>query len=277
MDLSVIIVSWKVKNLLKKNLETLFNSKGDINFEVFVVDNNSQDKTVEMVSKEFPQVNLIANRDNLGFAKANNLAIDQALGRYILLLNPDMQVEENTLANMVKWMDARPQAGIAGCKLIDSQGEIVPHVRRFPHFWDQMAITLKIPHIFPGVLNGYIVKDFDYNNEREVDSIRGSFFMIKREVIEQIGGLDERYFIWFEEVDYCKQAKEAGWKVMYTPVATCLDHVGKSFVQVPKGRTQKYFRDSMLKFFYKWQPKWQYRVLKALWIPSIILTRTRKK
>jgi hypothetical protein len=277
MDVSVVIVSWKVKDLLKKNLETLFNSKGDIDFEIFVVDNNSQDGTVEMVNKEFPQVNLIANRDNLGFAKANNLAINQARGRYILLLNPDMQVKENTLVNMVTWMDDNPRAGVAGCKLIDDKGGVVPHVREFPRFGDQMAITLKIPHIFPGVLNNYIIKDFDYSEEREVDSIRGSFFAIRREVIEEIGGLDERYFIWFEEVDYCRRVKEAGWKVMYTPATTCVDYVGKSFIQVPKGKTQKYFRDSMLKYFYKWHPAWQYWVLKILWIPSMIISRLKMK
>ncbi|MFW5888500.1 MAG: glycosyltransferase family 2 protein [Patescibacteria group bacterium] len=277
MDVSVVIVSWRVRDLLKKNLEALFGLKADVEFEVFVVDNNSGDGTVEMVNKEFPQVNLIANRDNLGFAKANNLAINQARGRYILLLNPDMQVKENTLVNMVTWMDDNPQAGVAGCKLIDDKGRVVPHVREFPRFGDQMAITLKIPHIFPGVLNNYIIKDFDYSEEREVDSIRGSFFAIRKEVIEEIGGLDERYFIWFEEVDYCRRVKEAGWKVMYTPAATCVDYVGKSFIQVPKGKTQKYFRDSMLKYFRKWHPAWQYWVLKILWIPSIIISRLKIK
>jgi hypothetical protein len=277
MDLSVIIVSWKVKDLLKKNLEALFNSKGDIDFEVFVVDNNSRDGTVEMVSEKFPGVRLIANKDNPGFAKANNMAINQARGRYILLLNPDMQVEEDTLAKMVTWMDSRSGTGVAGCKLIDSQGETIPHVRRFPRFKDQLAITLKIPHIFPGVLNRYIIRDFDYSSEGEVDSIRGAFFMIRREVIERVGGLDERYFIWFEEVDYCKQVKKAGWKVMYTPIAQCMDYVGKSFSQVPRGKTQKYFRDSMLKYFYKWHPAWQYWILRISWMPSIILLRLRNK
>lgn len=273
MDLSVVIVSWKVKDLLKKNLEALFRTKDDITFEVFVVDNDSRDGTVEMIKKDFPEVKLIANEDNLGFAKANNSAMDRAQGRYILLLNPDMQVFPDTLRKMVDWMDGHPEVGVAGCKLVDQEDQIIPHIRRFPKFWDQAAIALKIPHIFPRVLNNYIVKDLDYNKEKEVDSIRGSFFMIRRKLIEQIGGMDERYFIWFEEVDYCKEAKQAGWKVMYTPVATCLDHVGKSFVQVPKGKAQKYFRDSMLKYFYKWHPKWQYWTLKILWIPSMIVSK----
>jgi hypothetical protein len=101
--------------------------------------------------------------------------------------------------------------------------------------------------------------------------------MIRKEALEELGGLDERYFIWFEEVDYCKKAKQAGWKVMYTPTAKCMDYVGKSFVQVPRGKTQKYFRDSMLKYFYKWHPAWQYWVLKILWIPSMIISRLKMK
>jgi hypothetical protein len=277
MDTSVVIVSWNVKDLLRENLQALFRSRGDIVFEVFVVDNNSEDGTVEMLRKEFPEVKVIANKDNLGFAKANNMAIERAKGRYILLLNPDMKVLPDTLGNMVSWMDSRPEAGVAGCKLVTENGDIVPHVRRFPTVWDQAAVTVKIPHIFPGILNKYISANFDYETEQEVDTIRGSFFMIRKEALEELGGLDERYFIWFEEVDYCKKAKQAGWKVMYTPTAKCMDYVGKSFVQVPRGKTQKYFRDSMLKYFYKWHPAWQYWVLKILWIPSMIISRLKMK
>jgi GT2 family glycosyltransferase len=277
MDTSVVIVSWNVKDLLRENLQALFRSRGDIVFEVFVVDNNSEDGTVEMLGKEFPEVKVIANKDNLGFAKANNMAIERAKGRYILLLNPDMKVLPDTLGNMVSWMDSRPEAGVAGCKLVTENGDIVPHVRRFPTVWDQAAVTVKIPHIFPGILNKYISANFDYETEQEVDTIRGSFFMIRKEALEELGGLDERYFIWFEEVDYCKKAKQAGWKVMYTPTAKCMDYVGKSFVQVPRGKTQKYFRDSMLKYFYKWHPAWQYWVLKILWIPSMIISRLKMK
>jgi hypothetical protein len=277
MDTSVVIVSWNVKDLLRENLQALFRSRGDVVFEVFVVDNNSEDGTVEMLGKEFPQVKVIANKDNLGFSKANNMAIERAKGRYILLLNPDMKVLPDTLGNMVSWMDSRPEVGVAGCKLVTENGDIVPHVRRFPTVWDQAAVTVKIPHIFPGILNKYISVNFDYETEQEVDTIRGSFFMIRKEVLEELGGLDERYFIWFEEVDYCKKAKQAGWKVMYTPTAKCMDYVGKSFVQVPRGKTQKYFRDSMLKYFHKWHPAWQYWVLKILWIPSMIISRLKMK
>ncbi len=271
MKLSIITVSYKVKDLLMENLACIFKNTSGFDFEVFVVDNDSGDGSVEMVKNEFPQAKLIANNKNVGFAAANNIAIKQAKGEYILLLNPDMRIFPDTLAKMLSWMEEHPQAGIASCKLVDGNEEIIPHVRRFPRFWEQSAIALKLPRIFPGILNKYILKNFDYDNEAEVDSVRGSFFMIRKEVIEELGGLDERYFIWFEEVDYCKQAKKAGWKVMYTPVPRCLDYVGKSFVQVPKGKTQKYFRDSMLKYFRKWHPAWQYWILKLLWVPGLLI------
>ena len=290
MDLSIIIISWKVKEELKENLSALFKSAGRVNFEVFVVDNDSKDGTAEMVKSEFPRANLIANNYNAGFARANNQALRLCSGqaRYVLLLNPDMRVLPGTLEEMIKWMDGHPEAGAAGCHLvcpvksreaclaggqagaeqfnvIGENNMTVPHVRRFPTVLDQLAIVLKLPHLFPKILDDYLLRDFDYNKEAEVDSIRGSFFMIRREVIEKLGGLDERYFIWFEEVDYCRQIKNAGRKVMYAPAVKCVDYVGKSFAQVKRGKAQKYFRDSMLKYFKKWHPIWQYWILRIAW------------
>jgi len=294
MQLSIIIVSWNVCDKLRDNLQSIYTTRalrksthhpasplskgrGEEMMEVFVVDNNSYDNTVEMIKKDFPQVNLIANKDNLGFAKANNQAIKQAKGEYVLLLNPDMRVQKDTLQNMVNWINNNKEIGIAGCKLTNEQGEILPHVRAFPTIFDQLAIVLKLPHIFPGILNKYLMKSFDYEIESEVDSIRGSFFMIRLEVIEKIGLLDERYFIWFEEVDYCKRAKEAGFKIMYTPAATCIDYIGQSFKQVKRGKTQIYFRDSMLKYFKKWKPKWQYWILRFAWPFGILIATAGEK
>jgi len=265
MDLSIIIVSWNVKNILADNLRELYRVRPGMKWEIFVVDNDSQDGTAEMVSRDFPQVKLVANNENLGFAKANNQAIKRSGGRYVLLLNPDMRVKEGALEKMVAWMDKHPEVGVAGCRLKDEKGNDLPHVRRFPRLFDQLAIVLKLPHIFPAVLNTYLQKDFDYTRESEVDSIRGSFFMVRREALEQVGLLDERFFIWFEEVDYCRRVKKAGWQVAYTPVAECIDLVGKSFAQVRTGRTQQYFRDSMLKYFRKWHRPWQYQVLRLAW------------
>ncbi len=288
MDLSIIIVSWNVKEKLKENLLALFKSEGDVSFEIFVVDNNSHDGTAEMVKKEFSfnGVKLIVNAENLGFAKANNQAIKQARGEFILLLNPDMRVLPDTLSNMVKWMRNNKQASVAGCRLIDEQGNTIKHVRKFPTIWDQLAIVLKLPHIFPNVLNKYLRVDFDYLKPAEVDTVRGGFFMINVGALRAMPLLDERYFLWFEEVDFCRQVYEKKARlrpafcgtaarqgeVWYTPAAECVDYVGQSFKQLPRGKTQKYFRDSMLKYFKKWHPAWQYRLLKAIWPIGMFIT-----
>lgn len=277
MDLSIIIVSWNVKENLEKNLEKIFGFNHKIGFEIFVIDNNSSDGTVDMIEKKFPQVKLIKNEKNYGFARANNQAIRRSIGRHILLLNPDMLIFEDTLEKAIDYMDAHIKIGVAGCKLLDEKGKIVKHVRLFPTWRDQAAIILKIPHIFPGVLKKYLRDDFDYSKEKEVASVRGSFFVIRREIINKIGELDERFFIWFEEVDFCRRVWDSGSRVAYIPDVKCVDLVGKSFSQVNTLEKQKYFRDSMLEYFNKWHSKWQYLILKALWPLGLLLTKISLK
>jgi GT2 family glycosyltransferase len=266
MNLSIIIVNYKVKNLLDNCLKSIFSNSENIELDVIVVDNNSQDGSLKMIRKKYPRVNLIAHPKNSGFAKANNLGFKEAKYDYVLLLNPDMQILPHTLENMIKWMDENPQASVASCHLIDQNRRTLHHIRRFPTLWDQLAITLKIPHILPFILNNYLQKDFDYSRASKVDSVRGAFFMTHRKVYEKLNGLDERYFLWFEEVDFCQKIAQSGGEVWYTPIAECIDYVGKSFAQAPRGVTQKYFQNSMLKYFQKWHPLWQLVVLKIAWV-----------
>jgi hypothetical protein len=270
MDLSIIIVSWNVRDKLNKNLEAIFNSQTKYNFEVFVVDNNSSDGSSRMVTENYPEVNLIKNNDNLGFSKANNQAIRQAKGKYILLLNPDMLMFPETIENMLNWVNNNQQATVSGCKLISENYQIIEQVRKFPKLFDQLMIILKIPHLFPSVLNSYLQKDFNYEKDGKVDSIRGAFFLINRENYQKISGkkiplLDERYFIWFEEVDFCREVYKLGGEVWYSSKARCLDYVGSSFSQVKRKKTQIYFRDSMLKYFKKWEKKSSYYIIKWAW------------
>ncbi len=271
VDISIVTVGFKSCEYVRELLNSLFTARGNLSIEYFILDNASGDGLIEMVEKEFvPRVDerlkifALQNLENFGFAKANNMGIARARGRYILLLNPDMRLFPDTLTNMVTWMDTNAQAGIAGCKLITQTGAVQPHVRRFPGVVDQLAIMLKIPHVWPGVLNSYLATDFDYDSTVRVDSIRGSFFMIRRSVIEKLGELDERFFIWFEEVDYCKQAAANNFEVWFTNAATCIDHVGRSFSLVGGLQKQKYFTDSMIKYFAKWHPKsaWIFRALR---------------
>lgn len=270
MDISVIIVSWKVKEKLRANLLALRAALSGLQSEVFVVDNNSEDGSAEMVKNEFPDVCLIANDKNLGFAAANNQAIKRAAGDFILLLNPDMRVFPQTISSMLGWAKTHPRAVVSSCKLVTEAGELLPHVRRFPRLSDQLAVVLKIPHLFPNVLNRYLQKDFNYENEAKVDSIRGAFFLINRQSWKNISGeekpyLDERYFIWFEEVDFCRQVYKNGGEVWYTPAAVCVDYVGQSFNQVGVNFKQQYFQNSMLAYFKKWESAAQVRILQVAW------------
>ena len=277
MDLSIIIVSWNVKDKLRHNLQALYQSNLGAGFEVIVVDNNSGDNSAEMVTTEFPKVRLIANSDNLGFAKANNQGIKLANGSFILLLNPDMQVFPDTLSNLLSVAKNLPTATVLGGHLLDQNGKTIQSVRRFPRLSDQLAIILKLPHIYPKILRQYLMIDFNYGQEQKVDSVRGALFLINRQqfkiLTDQDIFLDERYFLWFEEVDFCRQVSVAGGAVYYTPKAECLDYVGASFDQLPRGQAQKYFRDSMLKYFAKWEKLWQTMILKIVWAPVVLVCK----
>lgn len=254
MDLSIIIVSWNVKELLRQCLVSIFRETKDLNFEVFVVDNNSHDDTALMVEKEFPRVKLIVNQKNLGFAKANNLAIKEAKGDYVLLLNPDTEILSDALVKMVAFMKARMEVGIVGPKIFNRDMSAQPSVRRFPDLSSQALIMLKLHRLFPGLkpLRRYFVVDFGYSKSREVEQVEGAFFMINRRLIEDIGMLDEKFWLWFEEVDYCKRAKDKGWKVYYNAQAEIIHYGGESFKQWPTGfKKQMIFNHSMLYYFRK--------------------------
>jgi len=271
MDLSIITVNWKVKDLLEKCLRSVYEQTKDISFEVFVVDNDSRDGSVEMVREKFPQVLLTASKDNLGFAKGNNVAAKDAKGRYILLLNPDTEILDNAIGKMVKFMDNHPGCGIAGCKLLNPDLTLQPSVRRFPTFLSQALILLKLHHLFPhsAPMRHYLAEDFDYTKTQPADQVMGAFFMIRKKVIEKIGLLDEKFWIWFEEVDYCKRTKEAGFKILYTPEAKIIHYYGQSFKQVYNVKKQKDFNKSLTYYFKKHQPLWQ-RILIGILKPISI-------
>lgn len=253
MKLSIIIVSWNTEELLRKCLYSIYENNKEISFEVFVVDNNPKDKTVEMVKKEFPSVNLIVNTKNLGFAKANNQAISKSRGEFVMLLNPDTEIIDNSLIEMVNFLEKREDIGVLGPKLLNSDKSWQPSTRRFPTPLNQLVILFKLHHIFPRlkIYRKYLMRDFDGKSEREVDQIMGAAFLIRREVIKKIGALDERYFIWFEEVDYCKMVKEAGWKVYYNPEFKIIHHGGESFIQLGTLKKQYRYFSSMIKYFLK--------------------------
>jgi len=275
MDLSIIIVNWKVKDLLENCLRSIFEQTKNISFEVFVVDNASGDGSVEMVREKFPQVDLTASAENLGFAKGNNLAIKKARGRYVLLLNPDTEILDNALEKMVRFMDTHHGCGIAGCKLLNPDLSLQPSVRAFPDLASQLFILLKIHHLLPHskTMYKYLVQNFDYEQAQEVDQVMGAFMVIRREVIDKIGMLDENFWIWFEEVDFCKRAKEAGFKIFYTPETKIIHHFGQSFKQVMNVQKQKVFNRSLSYYFKKHGTKGEWLTIQILRPLSLFLAR----
>lgn len=257
MNLSVITVTWNSAKLIGEQIESVKNGSQNISFEQFVVDNGSTDETVKIVKEKYPWVKLIENGKNLGFGAPNNIAAKISSGEFLLFLNPDMRVSTGSLDKMVEWMRSHQDVGLASCKLVDEKGDLNADAqpRRFPGLFDQLAIILKLPHLFPQILDRYMFKGFDADKEQEVDSVRGSFMIIRREVLEKLGfAFDHRYFIWFEDVDTCKEVQRLGYKVMHTPVISCVDYVGQSFKQRTTLWKQKNFTKSMLQYFQKWTP-----------------------
>lgn len=246
MTFTIIIVNWNVRNLIEKCLRSIARFSSHFRYEVIVIDNASADGSVEMIREKFPQVALIANRKNLGFAAAVNQGIRPARGEYIVLLNPDVEIQKSTLDNILWEFKNNSKAGIVGGKIQNEDGTIQPSVRAFPDIWSQILITLKIQHLFESrAVNRYLMDGFDYKRRREVEQVMGAFFVIHRKVIEQIGPMDEKFFLWFEEVDFCKRAKEAGWKIIYTPEAQVRHLGGKSFSQLSSVRRQTIFNKSL--------------------------------
>lgn len=257
MKLSVITVTWNSVKLIDEQIQSVQKGCENISFEQILVDNASTDGTADLIAQKYPQVKLIRNDKNMGFGAPNNEAAKISTGEFLLFLNPDMRVSPGSLDKMVEWMEVHTDVGLASCKLVDENGKLNEDAqpRRFPGLFDQLAIILKLPHLFPSILDNYMFKGFDADKEQEVDSVRGSFMIMRREVFEKIGfAFDSRYFIWFEDVDTCREVQRLGYKVVHTPIISCVDYIGQSFKQRTTLWKQKNFTKSMLQYFQKWTP-----------------------
>ncbi len=260
MDLSVITVTWNSSEYIQKQIQSTKKACVGLEYEQIIIDNNSSDNTVLKIKSE--GVEVIVNKENKGFGYANNQGVKKVSGRYILFLNPDMEFDDNIeMGKMIKYMEENIDVGVLGCKLINRKGDITLEQgpRRFPKVWQMLALILKVPHVFPRILDSYYYHDIDLNKIQDVDSVRGAFMLVRREVIEKMEAVfDERYFLWWEEVDFCREVKQLGYRVVYNPFFSCIDLVGKSFSKVDNIKKQKQFTKSLLIYFQKWEPfyKW---------------------
>lgn len=261
MELSIITVNYNDKENILNQIESVKRGASGLEYEQIISDNGSCDGSIDEIKRLHPYIKIIENNENIGFGAANNRALPFAGGEFILFLNPDMRIFPDSLKKLIDWMRAHSKTGIASPKLVDREGNFneKSKPRRFPTVFNQSMLLLKIPHIIPSVLNNYLYSDFDENKEQEVDSVRGSFMLMRRDIIQELGwAFDPRYFIWFEDVDICQEVRKMDYKIIYTPIISCIDLVGQTFKKQKSSKKQRWFTESMLKYFKKWEPwyKW---------------------
>ncbi|HNW60585.1 MAG TPA: glycosyltransferase [bacterium] len=265
MTLSIIIVSYNVREFLEQALISIERALGNLDSEIFVVDNNSMDGSPEFVRRHFPAVRLIANTENVGFARANNQAIAIARGRFICLINPDTIVQEDTFTTLLAFFETHPQAGLLGCKILNPDGTLQLACRRsFPTPWVAFAKIAGLAALFPSsrLFGRYNLTYIDENATCEVEAISGSFMLLRREVIDQVGMLDDAFFMYGEDLDFCFRIHSAGWKIIYVPATRIIHFKGESSKRSPFEQ-RRLFYEAMRLFVNKhfgrnraWIPSW---------------------
>lgn len=273
MRLSILIVNWNTRDLVISCVNSILkyapvSSQGgpDFSYEVIVVDNASKDGSAEAMINLFghnKRIRIIQSLRNLGFARGTNLAYKNSTGEYLFLLNPDAEVTDGALAHLVNYLDEHPEAAVVGPRLVNPDGTLQHSVRRFPGLATSIAVFSGFHRLLK--LRGYLMTDFDYNREAEVDQVMGAALMTRRRITEELGFLDEKFWLWYEEVDFCKRVIEAGYKVMYYPMSTVMHRKGESFSQMPVFMRKRTVARSLIYYFRKHGHFWD------VWIISIAL------
>lgn len=271
MDLSVVIVTYKSRATIRDCLESLFANLGGLAAEVWLVDNNSGDDVPEIVERDFPAVRLLLNLANSGFAGGCNLALPHCEGRYILLLNPDTITQPGALPALVTFLDRHSRAGIAGCAHYTETGAFAlscyPDLTLSTIFWSHFGLN----KIFPNKIQGIFRKQAQdiHHPPFEVSWVTGSCFMFRQKLVEEIGLLDDRIFLFTEEPDYCLRARQKDWQTWFLPGAKIVHFEGKSTRQVPFIRLSNYYL-SKLYFFAKHYPAWKFWFLRCLFSVDLL-------
>jgi len=226
-DVSVIIVSWNAKKHLIDCLNSLAENQDGYPQEIIVVDNASSDGSPEIVKKEYPHVKLIRNEENLGFAKANNIGIEAGSGKYVALVNSDIVVLRDCIKKMIEFMDRNPSVGMAGPRILNPDRTLQVSCRHFPSVWNNLCQVLGLNKVFPKAVffSEPLMKYWALDVERKVDVLSGCFWMLRRAALDEVGLLDEDFFIYGEDIDWCKRFHQAGWDVMFYPGAEAI-HFG---------------------------------------------------
>ncbi len=262
--ITVIIVTFNSEATINRCIKSFIEKAKNI--EVIVVDNGSADNTSKIIRQKFPHIELIQNDENLGFAKANNQAIRQMRGEFILLLNPDTEVVGDAFNKMVFYMERHTDVGILGPKLLNADVSLQKELSPFPNLLNMILILLKLHRTTP--FKSLVYPNYDYNEIQEVNHLMGSALLIRKEVFDRAGLFDDKFFLWFEETDLEKRAKEAGFKVIYYPKAEVLHSVGHSTKQINPIKRQSIWNKSLVYYFSKHKPKIEVIIL----IPFVLFS-----
>jgi len=261
-SLAIIIISWNTCRILQACLESVYQNPPNVSYEVWVVDNASEDASVDMIKESFPQVHLIENTQNIGFAGANNQAIEQSSSRYVLLLNSDTLVYPGTFDHLVSFLESHEHVGATGSRYFNPDGSLQMSCYPFPSISREFWRLLKLDFVSP--YGTYSMSTWPIDQARSVDVLQGASLLVRREIIDSIGLLDNSYFMYSEEVDFCYRLKKAGWDLYWVPQSTILHYGGQSTKQMSKRMFIQLYQ-SKLQFFQK-----HYGSLKT-WIYKLIL------
>jgi len=270
IDVSISIVNFNQCALLERCLQSISEGSEGLNVEVFVVDNASQDGSVEMIRERFPWVNLIVNERNRGYAAANNQAIKLSRGRYVLILNNDVFILPGAMQAMVKFMDEHRRVGALGPRVLNPDGTLQRSCSAFPTLWDLLFRALYLDKLSSRnrILGAHLMGYWEHNSLREVDVVSGCCLLIREEAIEQVGLMDERFFFYAEETDWCHRIKRSGWQIYFLPDAEIIHYGGQSTQCHALAMHTELFR-SRLRYFDKYYGRCGYFAARFLSILQV--------
>ena len=261
MDVSILIVNWNTREILRDCLKSIYEQTRDLAFEVIVIDNASEDGSPQMVKEDFKEVILVENSTNRGFAAANNQAMAMAKGRYVLLLNSDTVVLDNAIAKTVVFADAHPEGAVVGCRILNPDKTRQEGCFMFPSLLNLLLSATYLYKLFPRskFFGRESMTWWMRDDEREVDVVTGCFMLIRRDAIEQVGVMDEQFFMYGEETDWCYRFKKAGWKCLFSPAGAII-HIGRASSKARRHAMSLQCRASILLFLKKHKGELIYRL-----------------
>jgi len=270
-DVSVIIVTWNAARYMRDCLKSVEEQNTGLSTEIIVVDNASADETADLVRNEFPNVKLIRNETNLGFARGNNVGIRESKGRYLFLINPDVIVLPGCLKNLITHLEQDPSIGLAGPKMLGADRIVQRSTMRFPTPWNSFCRALALDVIFKGskLFGGFLMSDFDHDRVADVDILNGWFWAVSREALNRVGGLDDQLFMYGDDLDWSYRFHQAGYRVVFCPDAESVHYGGGTTLKAP---TYFYIerQRSNLQFWRKFYSRFDV----ALYILTVLLNET---